>query len=63
MLITLSGYIIFLSPYFKISPNNVLIEAMGDGIDMTIAYRAMEDTYGKSIFFLDETDTALILKK
>jgi hypothetical protein len=30
---------------------------------MNIAYRAMEDTYGKNIFFLDEADTALALKK
>jgi hypothetical protein len=30
---------------------------------MNIAFRAMEDTYGKSIFFIDETDIALVLKK
>lgn len=32
-------------------------------MDMNIAYRAMEETYGKSLFFLDETETALLLKK
>lgn len=63
ILLILCSYIVFFSPYFKISPNNVLIDTESQWIDMNIAYRAMEETYGKSIFFLDETETAFLLKK
>ncbi len=62
-LIFLSFYIVVFSPYFKISPNKVLIEADTPGIDINIAYRSLENIYGKSIFLLDEETTAVDLKK
>lgn len=42
LLILLSVYIIAFSPYFKISPNQVMVEAMTPGVDIGIAYRALE---------------------
>lgn len=62
-MIFLSGYIVVFSPYFKISPNNVLIEADTPWIDVNIAYRTLEDVYGRSIFLLDETTIATKLKE
>lgn len=62
-LLFLSGYIIFFSPYFRVSPSHVLLEARNDGIDISVAYRSIEDIYGTSIFFLDEEEVALTLKK
>ncbi len=62
ILILLSLYIIVFSPYFKISPNQVMVEAMTPWVDIGIAYRSMEGVYGKSIFFLDEADIAKKLK-
>ena len=62
LLILLSVYIIAFSPYFKISPNQVMVEAMTPGVDIGIAYRALEWVYGRSIFLLDEADIARRLK-
>ncbi|MBC7503779.1 hypothetical protein H7169_02325 [Candidatus Gracilibacteria bacterium] len=62
MLILLTVYIIAFSPYFKISPNQVMVEAMTPGVDIGIAYRALEGIYGQSIFLLDEADIASKLK-
>lgn len=62
MLILLSVYIVAFSPYFKISPNQVMVEAMTPGVDIGIAYRALEWVYGQSIFLLDEADIARRLK-
>jgi hypothetical protein len=62
-LLLLSGYIIFFSPYFRVSPSHVLLEASNEGIDVSVAYRAIEDIYGTSLFFLDETEVATTLKK
>jgi POTRA domain, FtsQ-type len=62
-LMLLSGYIIFFSPYFRVSPSHVLIEANNDGIDVSVAYRAIEDIYGSSLFWLDEETVAYTLKK
>ena len=62
MLILLSVYIVAFSPYFKISPNQVMVEAMTPGVDIGIAYRALEWVYGQSIFLLDEADIARQLK-
>jgi hypothetical protein len=45
ILIFLSVYIVIFSPYFKISPNRVIVEAMSPGIDIAIAYRTLESTY------------------
>ena len=62
MLILLTVYIVAFSPYFKISPNQVMVEAMTPGVDIGIAYRALEWVYGQSIFLLDEADIARKLK-
>lgn len=62
-LIFLSGYIVVFSPYFKISPNQVIIEAVTPWIDMAIAYRVLESTYGESIFLINETEIAKKLKQ
>ncbi len=62
-LMFLSWYIIFFSPYFRVSPSHVLLEARNDGIDIGVAYRSIEDIYGTSLFFLDEESVALTLKK
>lgn len=62
MLILLSVYIVAFSPYFKISPNQVMVEAMTPWVDIGIAYRALEWVYGQSIFLLDEADIANRLK-
>lgn len=55
-------YIIFYSPYFHISPSKVIIESTNEGIDLSIAYRTIEDIYGKSVFFIDEESLARSLK-
>jgi len=52
-----------LSPYFRVSPSNVLLESKNSGIDINIAYRSIEEIYGKSIFLINEEDIALTLKK
>jgi cell division septal protein FtsQ len=57
----MTGYIVVLSPYFKISPNHVIIEPT-PGIDIAIAYRTLESTYGESIFLVDEAAIARKLK-
>lgn len=62
-LIFLSGYVVFFSPYFRVSPSHVLIEARNDGIDINVAYRAIEEIYGKSLFLLDEEELGQILKQ
>ena len=45
------------------SPSHVLIEASNEGIDVSVAYRAVEDIYGTSLFFLDENNVAITIKK
>lgn len=52
-LIALSVYIMFFSPYFKISPSRVIIERLDSITDINIAYKSIEDVYGESIFSLD----------
>lgn len=63
LLILLSSYILIFSSYFQISPSKVLIEAVNEWIDINISYRAIEDIYGKNLFFFDEESLALNLKK
>jgi hypothetical protein len=46
-----------------VSPSHVLLEASNEGIDVSVAYRAIEDIYGTSLFWLDETEVATTLKK
>ena len=58
LLIFLVGYIIMLSPYFKISPNQILIEPLSDGVDINIVHRSVEFIHGKSLFSLDEPQLA-----
>jgi hypothetical protein len=41
----------------------VLLEARNEGIDVSVAYRAIEDLYGTNLFWLDEEKVAIILKK
>ncbi len=62
ILIFLTGYIVLFSPYFKISPSQVIVEAMTPGVDIAIAYRTLEWIYGDSIFLIDETAVANNLK-
>ena len=62
-LISTCIYIVAYSPYFLISPSKILIEGLDEGIDTPIAYRSVEDLYGKNIFFLDEKEVADSLKK
>jgi cell division septal protein FtsQ len=51
MLVLLTVYITLLSPYFRISPNRVIIERTDEFSDINIAYKAIEDVYGKSLWF------------
>jgi hypothetical protein len=62
-LILASIYVIFFSPYFQLSPTKIAIETQSPGIDLSIAYRAMEDQYYQSLFFLDEKQIGITLKK
>lgn len=48
------AYIVFFSPYFRISPNKVIIEPLTDGIDISAVQRAIEPLYGQSIFWFDQ---------
>lgn len=57
-LITSSTYILFFSPYFRISPSKVIIERMDSITDINIAYKSIEDVYSTSIFSV-ETDKVL----
>lgn len=63
LLIILSLYIILFSPYFRLSPSHVLLEAKNEWIDISVGYRAVEDIYGTSLFLLDEEEVGMILKK
>lgn len=58
-----SLYVLTYSPYFHISPSKVIMESLTDGIDITIAYRTIEDLYGKNVFLIDEEEIANSLKK
>jgi cell division septal protein FtsQ len=40
----------------------VIIEPVTDGIDLSIAYRTIEDIYGKNVFFINEESIAQSLK-
>ncbi|MDD2516390.1 MAG: FtsQ-type POTRA domain-containing protein [Candidatus Gracilibacteria bacterium] len=49
-------YIIFISPYFKISQNKVIIERLDEITDTNIAYKAIDSVYGQSIFLIDKNE-------
>jgi hypothetical protein len=53
-----SCYVLFFSPYFRISPSKVIIERLDSITDINIAYRSIEDVYGASIFSI-ETNTII----
>lgn len=53
-LIASSSYIIFLSPYFQISPSRVIIERLDSITDINIAYKSIENVYSTSIFSVDK---------
>lgn len=57
-LIISSSYILFFSPYFRISPSRVIIERLDSITDINIAYKSIEDIYNTSIFSID-TDMVL----
>lgn len=52
-LIVSSSYILFFSPYFRISPSKVIIERLDSITDINIAYKSIEDIYGTPIFSID----------
>ncbi|MFZ4461568.1 MAG: cell division protein FtsQ/DivIB [Patescibacteria group bacterium] len=58
LLVFLTGYITLLSPYFRISPNRVIIERgqTDEFSDVNIAYKAIEDIYGQSLWFVSATE-------
>lgn len=55
-LIVLSLYILGFSGYFSIAPSRVIIERKDAGSDINIAYKSIEDFYGKSIFLVGAQD-------
>ena len=67
VLLILSSYIIFISPYFRISPSQVLItpfSVVDDTIiDLDLAYKSVEDIYNKSIFFIEKWTIIESVKK
>ena len=40
-----------------------MMEALTEGIDVSIANRTIEDLYGKSVFLIDEAEIANSIKK
>ena len=52
-LLVSSTYILFFSPYFRISPSMVIIERLDSITDINIAYKSIEDIYSSSIFWVD----------
>lgn len=57
-LIVSSLYILFFSPYFRVSPSKVIIERFDSITDINIAYKSIEDIYSTSIFSV-KTDEVL----
>lgn len=55
-LIVSSSYILFFSPYFRISPSKVIIERLDSITDINIAYKSIEDIYNVSIFSIETGD-------
>ncbi len=63
LLFALVGYIVFFSPYFKISSNKIVIEKLTDGVDVSIVQRSVDSLIGQSIFVLNETSVANSIKE
>jgi hypothetical protein len=55
VLLVLSGYLVFGSTYFRISPAKVVIERLDAGSDVNIAYKSIEEFYGAPIFSIDSS--------
>lgn len=58
VLIALSGYLFFGSPYFRIAPSHVIIERLDSGSDVNIAYKSVEDFYGTPIFLVNASEVS-----
>ena len=54
-LLVSSSYILFFSPYFRISPSKVVIERLDTVSDINIAYKSIEEVYGTSIFSVEDS--------
>jgi hypothetical protein len=52
----LTIYIVFISPYFRISPSKVIIERLDTITDINIAYKSIENVYSSSIFLIDKNE-------
>lgn len=52
-LIVASSYILFFSPYFRVSPSKVIIERLDSITDINIAYKSIEDIYNVSLFSIN----------
>lgn len=63
LLFSLVGYIVFFSPYFKISSSKIVIEKLSDGIDAAIVQRSVDALVGQSIFTLNEKTVATSIKE
>lgn len=53
-LIIASTYILFFSPYFRVSPSKVIIERLDSITDINIAYKSIEDIYNTSLFSIEK---------
>ncbi len=58
VLVLLSGYLIFGSTYFRISPSKVIVERLDSGSDVNIAYKSIEEFYGAPIFSVESRAVA-----
>lgn len=55
VLIILCIYIVFFSPYFRISSSKTIIERLDTITDINIAYKSVEDFYWQSIFLINKS--------
>ena len=62
LLVMLSLYILGFSGYFSIAPSHVIIERKDAGSDINIAYKSIEDFYGKSIFLVNSEDVRYVIQ-
>lgn len=53
-----SIYILIFSTYFQVLPSRVIIERNDTHSDINIAYRSIEEIYGKSFWLIEESDVA-----
>ena len=55
-LLSASAYIVMGSSYFVIAPSSVIIERQDTFTDINIAYKSIEDIFGKSLFAVSTSD-------